>query len=181
MARKVCFKCLVERPIEEFYKHKRMGDGHLNKCKDCTKKDSSEREQELKKNPEWVDQEKKRSREKYHRLGYKELHKSSYDKKKEYQNKYQSLFPEKVQAQNKSSHLGQKGYHKHHWSYNEIHYKDLIYLLMEDHYFLHRHIQYDQEQKMYRAMKDTESFFKGELLDSKDRHEYYYTQLKEQP
>lgn len=36
---KTCFKCGVEKPRAEFYKHKRMGDGLLGKCKDCTKSD----------------------------------------------------------------------------------------------------------------------------------------------
>lgn len=42
---KKCFKCGVEFPLIYFYKHSEMKDGHLNKCKKCSRKDSLEHRQ----------------------------------------------------------------------------------------------------------------------------------------
>jgi hypothetical protein len=36
---KQCKKCLKTRPIDDFYKHPRMADGHLSKCKECARAD----------------------------------------------------------------------------------------------------------------------------------------------
>jgi len=37
--RKTCFKCGESQDIECFYAHPMMADGHLGKCKTCTKRD----------------------------------------------------------------------------------------------------------------------------------------------
>ena len=200
---KVCFKCEIEQPITEFYKHAKMEDGHLNKCKNCTKKDTKEREKILRSNPEWVEKEKKRAREKYHRLYSNNsdknldseynvifMKKEEYvkhskivkqqwnilnrDKKRIYNNLYKNKYPEKYIARNKSKRLPcEKGNQLHHWSYNEEHYKDVIELSVSDHALLHRNMVYDQERMMYRNTD-------GILLDTKESHIELINKLKQQ-
>ena len=46
MTQKKCFKGGDTKPLIEFYKHREMADGHLNKCKDCTKADVSRHREE---------------------------------------------------------------------------------------------------------------------------------------
>lgn len=65
---KTCFRCGRELPLTEFYRHPQMGDGLLGKCKECTKADVREREARLRNNPRWMASERRRGREKYHRL-----------------------------------------------------------------------------------------------------------------
>ena len=68
---KKCFKCHQLFDLSQFYKHSEMLDGHLNKCKSCTKSDVENRRKEKSNDIDWVLSERKRHREKSRR--YREL------------------------------------------------------------------------------------------------------------
>lgn len=161
---KKCFKCGIEKPFDEFYKHKDLSDGYLNKCKECAKKDSKERLEKLKDDEYFVKKERKRAREKYRRL-YVGTGKANQKSNQLYFLKY----PEKKIATRHSQNLLKPfdGAEKHHWSYNEEHYKDVIWLSKKNHNKAHRFIIYDQERMMYRSIED------NILLDNKDLHFQY--------
>lgn len=167
METKVCFKCETEKPLSEFYKHSKMKDGHLGKCKSCTKKDARQREKIITSTPEGLELERKRNRDKYYRLEYKEKYKPSHEVKAIIMNRYRDRYPEKVAAKNHSATISApNGLEKHHWSYNKEHYKDVIFLANRNHNNAHRHMIYDQERLMYRTQS-------GVLLDTQKSHKDY--------
>lgn len=170
---KKCFKCDLVLPISEFYQHKKMQDGHLNKCKTCTKNGVKKREVELRKDPEWVISEKKRHRDKYHRLEYRGLWKPTTEKKREIIKKNRQKYPEKYLATKYTEIFLTKvdGVNLHHWSYNQEDWLDIIELSIKDHHFLHRYIVYDQERMMYRGLDNG-------ILDTKEKHLTYFENCK---
>jgi hypothetical protein len=164
---KICFKCGLLKPISDFYAHPKTKDGHLNKCIECTKKDVKQRANLLLENPDYIEKERKRGREKYHRLNYNSV-KIDQSYKSILMKNYREKYPEKYKAKCLGGKIKtEKGYQKHHWSYNEIHAKDVIILATKDHAKAHRFIIYDQERMMYRRCDNME------LLDSKKSHLEY--------
>lgn len=170
---KKCFKCASIKPLDEFYRHNAMSDGHLNKCKSCTRNDAKIHWKEKSKNSEWLESERARGREKSYRLNYSEKYKYSNDKyqKSLKRNAYSYFekYPEKLKAWQKCQMIKRQLDEIHHWSYNENDYTDVIHLTKKDHKKAHRFIIYDQERRMYRKLD-------GILLDSRDKHLEYITE-----
>ena len=161
---KECFKCKETKPLSEFYKHPQTKDGYVNKCKICNKKDVLENYKNNILDPNFIIKERKRGREKHLRLysGKSKVNKTCIKN-------WMAKYPEKVIAKNKSQHMQKpfEGAEKHHWSYNEEHYRDIIWLSQKEHMKAHRFIIYDQEQMMYRRTDN------NELLYTKEHHENY--------
>jgi len=163
METKVCFKCAKYKPLTDFYRHNQMADGHVNKCKDCNKKDVKENTARVMLIPGQLEKERTRGREKHHRL-YTGTSKHNHKANENWMNK----FPEKVLIRNFiGKNLVEKGFEGHHWSYNLKHAKDVVALTKRDHMKSHRFLIYDQERMMYRRYDTLE------LLDTKEKHKQF--------
>jgi hypothetical protein len=154
---KTCFKCNIEKPLSEYYKHKKMGDGYLGKCKECTKKDSEDNYKTNCKDPAFVELERIRAREKYHRL-YKNnpIHTQR-------DTPYRIKYPEKYKAVTKSQRIKLNAHETHHWSYKPENAKDVIFLTNKDHNKLHRYLEYNKELMCYNTKN-------GWILDTREKH-----------
>ena len=151
--------------MSEYYKHAQMRDGHLNKCKGCAKRDVKIRHNELNKNSEWLEKERARHREKYHRLNYKDAQKV-WDLKRPW-----TKLSKRSNVRRKLK-FKKKGFELHHWSYNNEHLEDVIELSIKDHKKLHSFVVIDPEKRMYRTIN-------GALLNTREKHFDYWLSVKD--
>ena len=149
MNTKKCIKCGEVKPITEFHKHKVMKDGHRNICKVCACRIERERQFKLGDSAEYREKERKRGRDKYHRL-YSDMHKKSSHK------------------ENKMSHrdlmalgVNLDGVEVHHWDYNQK--RNVFLLSPRAHKRVHRQIVFDEDSKKFS--------YRGSLLNTKEEHQ----------
>lgn len=75
---KVCFKCSKKKSLGEFYAHKGMADGRVNKCKECNKVD--------------VRENRKKKIDYYREYDSARGNRQGYDYVKGYRNKYPMIY-----------------------------------------------------------------------------------------
>lgn len=155
---KVCFKCKKEKPLNEFYKHDKMADGHVNKCKVCNKADVKKDYYRKIESTEFIESERIRGREKYHRLNYKDRQ-IQLNKNKDWKqsSKYKNL--------SKKLNIP-KGFELHHWSYNEKDLEDVTIMKTKQHRQAHTILTLDLNAKMFKTKTNV-------LLKTKKQHLSY--------
>lgn len=157
MKNKECITCKEIQPLSEYYKHKQMADGHLNKCKTCAKSQAKNRHHKLSENKEWVKSERRRHSDKYYRLGYKEKQ-VEWDLNRPWKNtsEYKNLSRDlKIP----------KGLEAHHWSYNKEDLRDIFAMHPSDHKSLHQLIELDEDRLLFKIIET------GEYLRTRKDHE----------
>ena len=142
---KKCFKCNVVKPLNEFYKHSRMADGHLNKCQECTKKDSDENFKRKMLDPHWQIKERERQRKKEARrrdLGLAKTYKKEttpWQTRKEKYGEYNNAIRDGRIKQESCVVCGKEKTQGHHEDYSRP--LDVVWLCVRHHQDRHIHLR----------------------------------------
>jgi hypothetical protein len=144
---KTCIRCGSMKPLGDYYRHRMMADGHLNKCKACCRTQARQRHYAKMRDPAWVEAERRRGREKA------------------------PLYNLGAPAEMKAAHSAAaralpdvpQDVERHHWSYDEAHWADVILLTVGEHRAIHHQMTYDATTRCFRTPR-------GHLLDTRARH-----------
>lgn len=146
---KVCISC--NQLTDNFSKDSRRKDGLYSRCKPCFNLYTKERNAQ---NPERVKEivNKSYQKNKHNRPKQKRIKEniSIYNKRNSDKN------PEKVAAYNymKRRIKPIKGQERHHWSYLEVNWLDVIFLSRAQHRLLHSYMRYNKDAFSYTSTKD---------------------------
>lgn len=146
METKICFKCGLEKDFTEFYKHPKTRDGYLGKCKECAKSDVKSKYEENIENPDFVEKERARCRNKYARLNYN----GRWESHRGMKNTRRYLKGVGVELD---------GFEAHHWNYKLK--NDVFILTPRAHKLVHKYIVFDGVSMF---------FYHGTLLSTKEEH-----------
>ena len=151
MEGKVCTKCGVWKPLEEYHKDKRSKDGRRPKCKECAKKQSKQHYQNNKEHC------KEQHKQHYHnnKEYYKKQHKQWYQNNKEHRKEQMKQWKE-----------GNKEYCKEYYQNNKEHYKE-------------QKKQYYQNNKEHRK-EQMKQYSKQHYQNNKENNLQYISSIVEQ-
>lgn len=148
---KTCFKCGIDRPPSEFYKHPKMADGYVNKCKECNKSDV--RKNYAARFEQYQAYEKSRAQLPHRKAASKVYQKEHPEKMHEYNVEYWTKNPKKRKAHNAVNNAVRDGrlerkpcercgslrVHGHHDDYSKP--LDVMWLCPKHHKERHREIE----------------------------------------
>ena len=178
-ASKKCFKCGRILPLSEFYKHSQMADGHLNKCKECTKRDVHNKYEDNRQDPSYMEKERARGRDKYKRL-YGNFNPELFEARPKQRICERYMNANLARNAKRALLLRQPWLsmppeitHVHHWSYKEPYQIFVVNRLT--HYRIHHLTRYVEDKDCFVDLMT------GELLDTLEkykswlfRHNFFY-------